>query len=258
MGRACGHYLIEALAIDNPAVQAETARLLGELAIQEAVPGLLGLLDAEDHFLVQHAGLALGKLGDPRAVPGLLVALDGTTFLGDRLAMLVALGHLGDERAVPALEALLQNPEPHLQVYAAGALGRLGRNSGLAVALAHAESPIRTLRWAAFESLGAIGGEQAEQALEKAEADSVAYRSLRKSRLKTLTIPEKVQALSTDLGREKDVRRWAIRELGRLDDPAAKALLTANLVDARSGRIDRLVAAQLVRRGEPVETEAPW
>jgi hypothetical protein len=101
----------------------------------EAVPGLIGLLSAEDKEVRFAAALALGILGRREAVPELRRALweehRELTARGAaprRSAAVILLGMIGDGEAVPDLIKFLQEPDidPHAATFTIKALGRIG------------------------------------------------------------------------------------------------------------------------------------
>jgi len=145
---------------------------LGALADRRAVPVLLEALNRrEDHWLAREvAARALGRIGDTRAVPALLTAV----WMADtRTAAVAALAGFRDPRALGVLLPALQSgDEPEVRHSAAVGLIFLGTEAVPALTeLAvrdGGEAYDQSLRLRAIEILGAIGGEPARAALNRA------------------------------------------------------------------------------------------
>lgn len=58
--------------VENPEIQAQTARVLGENRTQSALDALMKCMEESNPRVRYFSALALGKIGDPKALPGVL------------------------------------------------------------------------------------------------------------------------------------------------------------------------------------------
>ena len=122
--------MVKALRAFEQRVRREAAWSLGELGGQEAVHGLVSVLNHRDAMLVSEAEQALRKLNDPEMMPGLIEVL-ATGGEGARLAAIRLLGDLGLPEAASGLIPALDDPESLVQSQAAEALGRIGATQAI-------------------------------------------------------------------------------------------------------------------------------
>jgi putative membrane-bound dehydrogenase-like protein len=127
--RQIGAQLMPFLSSENEEVRTQTAKVLGDARIVEAVNGLLVLLKDTSPRVVYYASEALGKIGDPQAFKPLtaLVMATGDTDPHLRHGLIYALSRLNME---PQLIALSSHSSMQLRLAAVVALRRL-RSPGL-------------------------------------------------------------------------------------------------------------------------------
>ena len=146
-------------------------RLLGEVRSDEAIPGLLKLVEDSDPFVRISAADALGNIGDDRAISGLLKLVeDSDPFV--RSSVAEALGNIGDDRAIPGLLKLVEDSHPFARRKARDALGNIGDAQAIPRLLKLVEDSGSDVRWKAAEALGNIGDEKAIPGLLKLLEDS--------------------------------------------------------------------------------------
>ena len=133
--------LITCLKDKHGAVRAATAYMLGRLGANQALEGLIELLD-DDYPLTQMNALdALGQLKNPNAFDALVAHLHSPhAFLAAD-----ALGKLGKPEAIPYLLPLLEDPDPTVQGSATLAILKLDRGSCTAELLAHPKEIVRLI-----------------------------------------------------------------------------------------------------------------
>jgi HEAT repeat protein len=133
--------LIEATRDRGIAYQAALA--LGEIGDRRAIPALremARLLPSERHW----AGWALATLGEPEGFDLLIDVARSDLGWDQRRHAILALGGLRYRGAVEPLVGLLQDPEVHLRVAAARALGEIGDPAALPALRAALADPTRT------------------------------------------------------------------------------------------------------------------
>lgn len=109
-------------------LRAQLIEALGSLGGDRAVTVLQNALNDKDPAVVQKAAWAMGKRKETRALEALveLVSRGGNV----AQAAFEALGEIGDERVEGHLDRALKHQDPLVQVQAAYALFRLGREDG--------------------------------------------------------------------------------------------------------------------------------
>ena len=173
LGDAALAQVVEELAAQQPDRARRAARLLGEMQNPKGVAFLADALGAPDRSLARDAAQALARIGDDAAVQALIGGLSR----GDEVAEVCA-GCLGGSRHPAALKALFELIDPRsrgtekLRRSAIHSLGRIGNPAalaGLKRILDHAPffgaARVRSLRVAAAEAIGQLGGKPASDAL---------------------------------------------------------------------------------------------
>jgi HEAT repeat protein len=133
--------LIEATRDGGIAYQAALA--LGEIGDRRAIPSLremARLLPSERHW----AGWALASLGEPEGFELLIDVARSDLGWDQRRHAILALGGMRYRGAVEPLAKLLRDPEVHLRVAAARALGEIGDPAALPPLRAALADPTRT------------------------------------------------------------------------------------------------------------------
>jgi HEAT repeat protein len=149
-------------------VREGAARALGDLGEPGAASALIGLLSDQDADVRYAAAEALGKLGAQSALKSLAKRLDGDDDPDVRAAAATALGQLKVADAINPLMQALDDSDRVTRGSAARALGYLASDAPVPQLIyLMRNDPIFDVRQAAGWALCAIGGPQAERALER-------------------------------------------------------------------------------------------
>ncbi|MEZ2227455.1 MAG: HEAT repeat domain-containing protein [Microcoleus sp.] len=171
--------------------------LLGEVRSDEAIPGLLKLLEHSDWKVRSHVAYALGKIGSEIAITGLLklvkdsdhdvrknavsalekidteAAISGLLkFAKDsdsdvRSKAADALGKISSKAAIPELLKLIKDSDSDVQRSAADALSEIGSDEAISGLLKLVTNSDSDVAWIAADVLGEIGSEAATIGLLK-------------------------------------------------------------------------------------------
>jgi len=148
--------------------------LLGEVRSDDAIPGLLKLVEHSDYYVNWMVAYALGKIGSEAAVQGLLkLVTDSDSGVRSRAAD--ALGQIGSEVAIPGLIKLLEDSDTNVRWRVADALRQIGGEAAIPELLKLVEHSNSDVRQSAANALGQIGGEAAISGLLKFAEDSDSY-----------------------------------------------------------------------------------
>jgi HEAT repeat protein len=251
-------------------------------AERPALVRVLGWLDGDDVDTVLAAALSEAATRDvaadalvrrgARAVPALLEVLarehhardDDAGDAGDaddagapaRRAAAAALGRLGATSAVPALVSLLDDV-PDVAVVAAGALGHIGDRRAFEPLLARLDDAHAAVRQVAVSALHSIGHRDMSARLPALLAhDSPRVRESAAriaGYLGDASVLEPLLALCDDA--DDAVRRAAVEQLSRFDDPRARAALRKALEAGEPGT--RAAAARALAYGLASDA-TPW
>jgi hypothetical protein len=105
--------------------------------------------------------LKLAEFADKRAKDIIEWYLDHSTDRFTRHIAAVSLGSVGDKSSIEKLKAMMKEPDPALQLYAARALGELGDVSGYDLAVQSLKSSDQTLKSQAMYALAMISKPEA-------------------------------------------------------------------------------------------------
>ena len=141
--------------------------LLEEARSDEAIPGLLKLVQHSDSSVRRRAADALGKIGDSQAIPELLKLVEDSDSSVVRSSAADALGKIGDSQAIPGLLKLVQHSDSSVRWRAADALGKIGDSQAIPGLLKVVEDSHYFVRRRAADALGKIGDAQAIPGLLK-------------------------------------------------------------------------------------------
>ncbi len=217
--------LVNALRDPRNEIVTGTASVLGKLGDRRAVPGLISILDKQDHVTGIAAAEALGYLGDRESVEALINALNGTDSELQSVAAR-ALGYIGDERAVSSLIEAMGSEDFSLRRIAIDALTGIGRPSipYLSEALRHRERGVRSGAAECFRQMGHI---------PETERDQIYLLVANEEWLELTKWGEKaVEVLDffADDGNE-EIRAGTVTALGKIGGPRAIGILTRILAD---------------------------
>jgi len=195
--------------------------LLGEVRSDEAIPGLLKLVEHSDSHVRRRAADALGQFGDEKAIPGLLKLVEHSDSDARRMAA-YALGQLGDEKAIPGLLKLVEHSDSDVRSSAADALGKIGDENaippGLLKLVEDSDYFVRSIGAYAFK----IGDEKAIPGLLELVEDSDYFvRSIGAYAFKIgdeKAIPGLLKLLEDS---ESEVRSSVADALGKIGDEKA-------------------------------------
>ncbi|MEG4597347.1 HEAT repeat domain-containing protein [Microcoleus sp. F6_B3] len=155
-------------------VRRMAADALGKIGDEKAIPGLLKLVEYSDSYVRRSAADALGKIGDEKAIGELLKLVeDSDSDVRSRAAD--ALGKIGDEKAIPGLVKLVEDSDSDVRSRAADALGKIGNDRAIGGLLKLVEDSDSDVRSCAADALGKIGNEKAIGGLLKLVEDSESY-----------------------------------------------------------------------------------
>ncbi len=145
--------------------------LLGEVRSDEAIPGLLKLLEHSDSDVRRRAVDALGAIGSEVAISRLLKLVEHLDS-DVRKSAVSALGAIGSEATIPGLLKLVEDSDSDVRWGAADALGKIGSDTTVTGLLKLGEHSDSYVRWTAANALGKISSEAAIPALLKLVEDS--------------------------------------------------------------------------------------
>ncbi|WP_445337256.1 HEAT repeat domain-containing protein [Clavibacter sp. CFBP 8614] len=185
----------QALGADRSSgVRTQALHVLSKIAHPSTVDDLVPLIDDADEAVAAKARWALARIGDARAVP-LVAAHLGAADAEARNALTDVLAAFGSA-AVPTLVVALGDARSVVRAQAAEALGRIGSpdaDPAVAALGSAAEDADAEAAVSALMALGAIDGEDARAAIQRATsaedpriravAERLAARPPRRSRL---------------------------------------------------------------------------
>lgn len=185
---------------------------------------------------------AVGESGSSRAIPGLIQLLQDPR-PEHRAAAAEALGRLGAKQATPQIRALLAetNAPPMLRMAAAGALLKLGDDSGVPVLQAWMSSPVAGMRAGAAKELAPRADAGWATTVRALGDDPDPIIRIAAARLLSTNEPEAAQLILDRLLADTDT---AVRELAG----SVAVVLPADLARLRgllrAGSVTRLRAAE--------------
>jgi HEAT repeat protein len=174
-----------------PIIRATAAHSILSLPVDEAIAGLLPLLNDKQEFVRQQVAYALGETHSDRAVAALANIMAGDKENSVRGAAAVALGEIGDAAAVLSLTAIL---DP------GGAAAIPGKKQK-----AKSKTENEFVARAAARSLGQIGSRQGVASLTRVLAEEINPGDLRREAATALGLigdSAAVPALRSVLGSE--------------------------------------------------------
>jgi len=202
--------------------RADAAFALGDMAVAETAPELLGALEDRSRVVRTAAARGLGRLRATEAATPLVLAL-----VEHRVPRGVAgnaLLRMGSAIA-PQLRELATPPEPEIQAIAVTLLGLVGDSRDADTVSRALHDPSADVRTAAAEALGRIGTPKSEPELEAALDDRARYvRAAAATSLGEIGSHSTLQRL-LDLARTDEFRpaRAAARAATKLDPAAVHA-----------------------------------
>jgi len=237
--------LLELVEDSDSDVRRSAADALGKIGGDRAIQGLLKLVEHSDYYVRRSVAYALGNIGDDRAIRGLLKLIEHSDYYV-RWSAAGALGKIGDKKAIPGLLKLLEDSHPSVRRRAADALGNIGDDRAIPGLLKLLEDSHPYVRSSAAYALGNIGGDRAIPGLLKLVEDSDS--DVRSSAAYVLgniggdqAIPGLLKLLEDS---DSDVRRIAADALGKIGDkkamPESLKLVEHSHSDVRSSAADAL------------------
>ncbi len=163
---------LEAYAVDpDPRVRADTVMVLGLLGERSAMKILRAMTNDPDAGVRLQVVEAKYRLGDSQALEDLVI---GTVskFPDDQIISLLALGSRREERMSQVMRGKLTSDYTEVTLAAARALGMIGSDAGMGVALRSVDSKDARQRSMAALALGEIGRADAQPALGKLLTDA--------------------------------------------------------------------------------------
>ncbi|MEP6574086.1 MAG: M56 family metallopeptidase [Gemmatimonadota bacterium] len=226
--------LVDHLHDSEPTVRSVAAWALGSIGSGSAREPLIGALRDPSPHVREMAVLALGALGDPRAIPSLaLMTRDPEASV--RSVTTCALGFIGGEAAARVLAEMLANEtDAHTRSMAAGNLGGVPSEAGLAALLTALHDSSAEIRRSATYSLGRLADVRAVEALGQAlrTDDEVEVRQGIAMALGRFSVPAAAAALVPAVSDpDASVRVMAVAALGQVGDARGAPALIAALDD---------------------------
>jgi len=219
-------HLLSYLASENALVRRTVARVLGEIAAQEAESLLFGLLNDENGHVRGAAATALGRLRSRKAIP-LVLELLHDEYENVQEAAIYALADIGDESVLDDLVRDFSSQEATIRRNIAFLLGKFATDKAadaLVFALKDEEPAVRK---AVVQSLGNLAADRSRRPLMLAITDDdPEVRMLAAEALGRTDAPE-VRAALVSLLEDNDlwVRAAAARSLGRMGAEACDVLV---------------------------------
>jgi HEAT repeat protein len=198
--------------------------LLGEARSDDAIPGLLELVEDSDSDVRSSAVSALGAIGSEVAISGLLKLLEDSEY-DVRWSVEEGLGNICDKAAIEGLlkRELVEGSEYDVRWSAAEALGKMGNKPAIEGFLKLVEDSDSDVRRRAADALGNIGDKAAIEGLLKLVEHSEYY--VRSSAAEALGNIGDKAAIKGLLKLVEDsnshVRSSAAEALGNIGDKAA-------------------------------------
>ncbi len=190
--------LIEQVRLDDPLSDRTYAENQAEIEVAASIPKLTDHLANDESAKVrQYCALILGRIGDPQAVPALTAALSDAD-QGVRGRVVDALGQLGEDHAETAFIGALQSGSDIAKNTVLVELERAASVTAIPAIAELASSNSGMVSKNAIDALGGIGDPSAVAPLSSIALDAAA--------------PD-------------DLRRAAIRNLGRIPGPEAVAAI---------------------------------
>ena len=172
--------MLDQLSAQEPNRRVRSARLVGALRIEAAVPALVAMLSASERAVRNAAARALGRIGGARGAAGLL---DAARHGAHGPTIVIELAHAAPDLF---LEAALSEEHPgRAGVMVASAVGLRRRRAGVRPLLAMLKGGVPSERAASCRALGWIGAVSAAPVVAAA-LDDPSWR-VRLSAAKALT-----------------------------------------------------------------------
>ncbi len=126
--------LIKALGINNRSLRTSSAKALGQIGSEIAIPHLIQTLENFNYYytndVIQTSLEALGNIGSDAVIPPLIQSLKSSNYWLRKIAA-EALGNTGSKSAIPPLLQALQDPNPIVRDTSAEALGKIGSDTAV-------------------------------------------------------------------------------------------------------------------------------
>ena len=231
-------------------VRGSAADVLGAIGSEAAISGLLKLVEHSDYYVRRSVAYALGNIGSEAAISGLLKLVEHSDYYV-RWSAAGALGKIGDKKAIPGLLKLLEDSNPYVRSSAADALGSIGDDQAIPGLLKLLEDSNPYVRSSAADALGSIGDDQAIPGLLKLleDSDSDVRRMVADALGKigdARAIPGLLKLVEDS---DSDVRRSAADVLGKIAKQHAEKVVPhlphlLTLIPSESGtEVHRLILA---------------
>ena len=225
--------------------------------VSQACPGLVDLVDKEDDAYFTGALTALGEIGGKEEALFLASYLERDDLsVANRQALMRVLGRIQAIETWDQVAAIAQDDEENtfVRMYAAEALGAMGKSEGEAILIELFESDDPNLRAYVVKGISHFKGDKADELIIQALRDSQW-----KVRLEAATAVEErgLKAASPylvfrckDKDEQKSVKEKCYKVLAKLDTPEGRDYLTGLLKDKKTGDATKArVASCLLEAG---------
>lgn len=122
---------LERMKSPDPDVRMAAAQEAGEKGREEAVPGLIALLEDDSDGVVINSMVSLGYIHDDRALEPLAAVVEKSSSAAVRIMGAQTLRHFSGERSAALLRKLADDADPQVRAAACRSLGRSGRAEDL-------------------------------------------------------------------------------------------------------------------------------
>ncbi|MDR2741677.1 MAG: HEAT repeat domain-containing protein [Treponema sp.] len=233
---------------------------LGKLKVEAAIAPLKALLDAEERRFMSAAFKSLGRIGG--GVPG--ESEEITRYLIDyytnrnpgdenRRDIIAALGETGSPEGIELLSEIAGNNDERvpLRMAALEALAKIGSAAGRDAVLAGAASQDPNVRAAAVSALGPFDGPEVTAVILEAFRDSFYRTRIGAAQAAgTRKLQEAVPYLAYRAERDDvpQVKDEAIKALGAIGTPEAKAVLVSFFGERKNSDRVRILASEMLMR----------
>ncbi len=237
-------HLLANLRSSDPEVRRRTARVLGQLGEDQAIPPLLDLLADQEQAVAEDAARALAQIRG-REVAARLVPLLSVEQVRLRNRAMELLRRLGTDAPDLILD-ILEESDPDLRIFAADILGHI-QGPGVGKALVRAlDDPDPNVRTAAAMSLGRRRDGSAVRALVSHLDDDPWVAFTVTQALAQIGDPAAVEPLIRLISQGPDhLQAAAVDALGRLGDARAVPHLLAAAGRVSADLLEHLVGALL-------------
>jgi HEAT repeat protein len=246
--------LVDALQRETPKVRAAAAGALAHVEGAESILCLVGALTDDDAWVRYFAARSLGQRGAQESIDALAHVAQADKFNHVRIAALDALGHIGGARAAALAASFVAADDPDLGHAAVIALGNISHPDALSPLIKALRSADANLRASAATALGARGGAEALEQLQRIAATDAepAVFEAAIAALKKLATAEAIAAL---VALTADATRRELASAALAEVPDVQIENVARGLSHHAVEVRRAVVEILARMKRPRASE---